>query len=214
MLAVITAILSTIGSAISAVIKVVPWQAWACLAIFLFGGWVFYGGSCRDFACSRTRPPKPTRWEDISVSKATTGASLEHTYGIHGRRSKTISLAHIVAPSDGKIAEDSRASLEHLAGNLVRIPYKGLLIKDVQSQSSESATSDDSVNTESLESSIHPIVGTIYNQSGQCLNTEQVRLGMAKLAPDAPKDWKTFENEAKKNNLGVWKSEHHHLFNP
>jgi hypothetical protein len=180
---------------------------------------VFYGGSCRDFACSRTRPPKPTKWENISVSKATTGASLEHTYGVHGRRSKTISLAHIVAPSEGKIAEDSRASLERLAGNLVRIPYKGLIIKDVQTKSSDLAipdlaTSDDDVNTESLESSSHPIVGTIYNQSGQCLNTEQVRLGMAKLSPDAPKDWKTFESEAKKNNLGVWKSEHHHLFNP
>jgi hypothetical protein len=56
------AILGSIWGVVSKVLAAVPWQVWLCLGIFLAGGWVFSGGSCRDFMCHRTpRPPRPPR---------------------------------------------------------------------------------------------------------------------------------------------------------
>jgi hypothetical protein len=62
MLTGLMAILNAVCAAAAATIKAVPWWLWVGLAIFLAGGWVFHGGSCRDFACKRTpRPPRPAR---------------------------------------------------------------------------------------------------------------------------------------------------------
>ena len=301
MFAAISAILGAIGNVIASIIKVIPWQAWACLAIFLFGGWVFYGGSCRDFCCSRKPRPRPDKWVELVVSSVKTGASLECS-NARGRRAKSISLSFIVAPSDGTLAEQSRISLERLAGNFVRIKYQGILVRttdddlvenkktktkccecngsskipniceinclfcqnnslcdkckntgklqlnydtielckqsvidhinigcnectknnkpcqvlrnklmiDILASKSSAKTIECPVcfgtgkcSEQSLESK--SIVSIVYNAYGQCLNTEQVRLGMAKLLQDSPKDWKMFENEAKKKKLGVWK---------
>jgi hypothetical protein len=195
MLTTILAILSSAWSVLSKIISAIPWQVWAALAIFLFGGWVFYGGSCRDFACHRTRPVRPEKWEEYTITKAATGVSLESPLGIHGRRTKIITLSNIAAPSDGPLAEESRASLERLAGGSIRTEHQGIFRSD--------KSKDDKDEVEPLESRM--LVCVVYSMSGQCLNTEQVRLGMAKLTSDAPKDWKEFENEAKKNRLGVWK---------
>jgi hypothetical protein len=303
----IMAIFSAVFNVIAKIISYVPWWLWVCLGIFLLGGWVFHGGSCRDFACSRTPTPKPIKWAEYTVSKATTGASLECRMGIRGKRVRSINLIYIAAPANGALAEQSRVSLERLAGNFVRVPYQGLFKKNPQTKPVSDAPDkaenlvkcddcggigkisdtceincffcqhdsecDDCGGTgkiklnydvidkcqslitnhlgdngcESCKDTGHPctviaqqlrdiiksnpkkshniqcpecggsgkhymepsesqlIVGMIYSSYGQCLNTEQVRLGMAKLLPEAPKDWKSFENEAQKKKLGVWK---------
>ena len=92
MLTGIMAILSAICSVIAKIIAFVPWWAWVCIVIFFLGGWVFYGGSCRDFACSKHRDPKPIKWQELTVSSVLTGASLECSSGIRGRRTKTENL--------------------------------------------------------------------------------------------------------------------------
>lgn len=312
MLTGIMAILSAICSVIAKIIAFVPWWAWVCIVIFFLGGWVFYGGSCRDFACSKHRDPKPIKWQELTVSSVLTGASLECSSGIRGRRTKTVNLSFIAAPSESPLADESKSSLARLAGNVVRVPYEGLLKRPVVNPPKPvSATTDSkpeelkqvkcdlcggtggildicevacyfcqkdpkcqecngtgrmrlsydvidqceiaisrhigedgcpecqklhgpcqvlaeqlkniiatnpekpqkikcfacdgtgSCFEEPLEARLY--VGLVYSAYGQCLNTEQVRLGMAKLLPEAPKDWKKFEDEAKKKNLGVWK---------
>jgi hypothetical protein len=206
MFAGIMAILSSICSVIAKIIAAIPWQVWAALVIFLFGGWVFYGGSCRDFCCSRTRPPRPEKWDELQVSSVDTGATIKCKGGRRGKRTKTVTLAHIAAPSD-IWAESSRVSLEKLAGSTIRVQKHGLFrsTPDDAESTSEDAPEDDTLEgaSEPLESKM--MVEIIYNMNGQCLNTEQVRLGMAKLLPGAPEDWKKYEDEAKKNNLGIWK---------
>jgi hypothetical protein len=207
MLAGIMAILSSICSVIAKIIAAIPWQVWAALAIFLFGGWVFYGGSCRDFCCSRTRPPRQEKWDELQVSSVDTGATFKYRDGRRGKRIKTVTLAHIAAPSD-IWAESSRVSLEKLAGSTVRIQKHGLFRStpdDAEDALKGTPKGGDVLEgiSEPLESKM--MVEIVYNMNGQCLNTEQVRLGMAKLLPDAPEDWKKYEDEAKKNNLGIWK---------
>ena len=319
MLAGIMAIFSAIANVIAKIISFIPWWLWVCIAIFFFGGWVFYGGSCRDFCCHHTPRPRPEKWDQLTVTKAITGASLDCGGGRRGRREKSVNLAHIAAPADEPLAEQSRASLERLAGNFVRVRHQGLLrpalddkgkpveatpgIKPEEKEVNceecdgtgqvsnmctincllcqgdpacpfchgtgklkltygviercqtaianhmgcDSEEGDDGyrceecrkenkpcpvltkILTDILTSNAtepetiecpkcygagkyyeqpleaRPVVGVIYSAYGQCLNTEQVRLGMAKLLPDAPKEWKVFENEAKKKGLGVWK---------
>lgn len=298
----ILSIINTIFTVIAKIISYIPWWLWVCVAIFFFGGIVFHGGSCRDFMCSRTKEPKRVKWMELTVSSATTGASLTCDVGRRGRRSMKVCLSYIVAPSD-MLAEESKASLERLSGEMVRIPYTGIL-KRIQDKPILFGAADDSMTCDtcdglgvvrdickincffcrgdndckwcngtgklSLSDSTvdicedivirhlgddwcgeckvgngkpckvlydqlaevvtnknkyeivqcfdcdgtgkllriyesQSIVGIVYSLYGQCLNTEQVRLGMATLAHDAPKEWKKFENEAKKNNLGVWK---------
>jgi hypothetical protein len=217
MFTAISAILGAIGNVLASIIKVIPWQVWACLVIFLFGGWVFYGGSCRDFACGpRRKDIRDVKWDELTVISTPTGASLECKVGNRGKRTKTVSLTYIVAPSNGVLAEESRASLERLSGSLIRIPYQGMIRKDPVVKSAPTASDakvmsgeqivEGSIPTESGQLEARIIVGMIYNSYGQCLNTEQVRLGMAELSPDAPKSWQAFESEAKKKKLGVWKS--------
>jgi hypothetical protein len=304
------AIFGAIFNVIAKIVAAIPWQVWACLAIFLFGGWVFYGGSCRDFACSKRHEPKKTKWQELKVISALTGTSLECSMGSRGRRTKTVNLSFVAAPSND-LADASRSSLERLAGNVVRVPYEGLFKKPlVNPIKPVSATHDEPKEIETVKCDIckgtgeiwdtcvvvcyfcqkdpkcpecvgtgrlklnydivdqceaailrHvgengckecqelngpcPVlaqqlkniiavkpekpqkikclecdgngkyqveppearlyVGLVYSAYGQCLNTEQVRLGMAKLLPEAPKEWKAFEDEAKKKNLGVWK---------
>ena len=175
---------------------------------------MFYGGSCRDFACSKKHDPKPIKWDELKVSKAITGVSIECKLGARGRRTKTVNLAYVAAPSNDDLAAISKSSLERLAGDTIRIPYQGILKRPVSDISQPMSSSvdedlveedDDSgkVGKEPLESRVY--VGLVYGMSGQCLNTEQVRLGMVKLLPEAPKDWKQYEDEAKNKNLGIWK---------
>lgn len=210
MLAAISVILSAIADKIAAFVKFVPWWVWVSIAIFLFGGWVFHGGSCRDFACSRTPKPRPIKWSEYTVSKVITGTSIESRLGKRQRRVRTINLINICSPSDGVLAEQSRASLERLAGTSIRVQRQGIFATtdeevklEKQLKSDEDIVESNGDEEEPMEAQI--IVGVIYGNSGQCLNTEQVRLGMAKLLPEAPKEWKTFEDEAKKKKLGVWK---------
>jgi hypothetical protein len=305
--------MAVLGSVFGVIVKImaaIPWQVWACLALILFGGWIFHGGSCRDFACSKHRDPLPIKWQELKVVSALTGTSLECGLGSRGRRTKTVNLSYVAAPS-GDLADESRSSLERLAGNVVRIPYQGLIKRPAILPKPVSATTDSEytepekikcdlcdgtgkifdtcvvvcyfcqrdpkcpecngqgrlrlsygtidqcetailnhvgesgckecqefnipcptlaqqlrniittnpdkpqkiecfdcdgsgkVDAEPPEGRLY--VGLVYSAYGQCLNTEQVRLGMAKLLPEAPSDWKQFEDEAKKKNLGVWK---------
>ena len=299
MFTAISAIFGAIFSVIAKIIAVIPWWVYVCLAIFLLGGMVFHGGSCRDFMCSKTPRVKTIKWDEFNVSEVITGASIECKSGIRGRRTKSVNLAGIVAPSDER-AEESRASLERLAGNFIRVPYQGRnpqkvedgtelvkikcedcngtgktmddcdircffcqLVSDgeqckvcnstgklhlsydtidqCQSLITKHIDNDDckkcgegpcleiiqrlkdiiASNQDPKEVQCYecggsgetyqaPLEGQLivclaYSAYGQCLNTEQVRLGMAKLLPDAPKEWKKFEDEAKKKELGVWK---------
>jgi endonuclease YncB( thermonuclease family) len=212
MLTAISAILAAIADKIAAAVKFIPWWVWVSIAIFLFGGWVFHGGSCRDFACSRTPKPRPIKWSEYTVSKVVTGTSIESRLGKRQRRVRTINLINICSPSDGALAEQSRTSLERLAGTSIRVQRQGIfattdeeikLEKQLKSDEDIVESSDEESAEEPAEAQL--IVGVIYGNSGQCLNTEQVRLGMAKLLPEAPKAWKAFEDEAKKKKLGVWK---------
>ena len=306
------AIFSAIFNVIAKIISFIPWWLWVCLIIFLLGGWVFHGGSCRDFIFDKHRDPKPTKWSEYTVSGAITGTSLEGRIGARGRRTRSINLAYVAAPSNDPLAEESRASLERLAGSFVRVPYTGIRKIPVKPVTAEPVRSEpvkieepklvkcnecngtgkisdtceigcffcqgdskcnecngtgklklnyDTIDKcqmlinnhwgndgckKCLDGNGSPcadiarqlkdvikdnpkpqtinclecdgtgkhqeeppeaqlIVGLVYSAYGQCLNTEQVRLGMAKLLPDAPKDWKKYEDEAKSKNLGIWK---------
>jgi hypothetical protein len=314
MLAGIMAVLGAIFSVVAKIIAVIPWWLWLCIVAFFLGGLIFYGGSCRDFCCKKTPKPRPEKWDELTVVKATTGVTLECNTGARGRRTKTVSLQYVASPSNSPLDEQSRASLERLAGAFVRTRHQGILrpavddmVKPVSAvpeeeewrevkcdgcggsgkisnicevncffcqknpacidcggagklklsydtieqchmvlsahlgdngckecfdnhgpcskivQELRDIIAEDHKNSRAicptcagtgkyferpLESKM--VVGVIYSAYGQCLNTEQVRLGMAKLLAGAPKEWKVFEDEAKKKNLGIWKKEPTH----
>lgn len=229
-LTIVWSILSKIGSFLGAVISKVPWQVWAFLAAFLLGGWVFYGGSCRDFACSKTKVPRPIKviTDEYKVVKALNGITLEVSTG--RKRTTTVTLANVVSPSSSKLAEDSKLSLEKAAGPTIKITHQksGLIFKGEaicpecdgsgNNQYDETvecwACSGSKVLKESLDvetreivESRGPKIGVVFGSNGECLQIVQLTKGMVKLqvgAKDIPKEWLDAEKQARKLKQGLW----------
>ena len=48
------------------------------------------------------------------------------------------------------------------------------------------------------------VVGTVWGESGACLNLEQLKSGWAKSVGEVPEEWAEVEKEAKKAGMGIW----------
>lgn len=131
----------------------------------------------RQWSCRQHRPPRPPRpphRETLSVVSVPTGASIV----CKGRRRETtVTLADIGAPQEGApLADESRASLERLAGKTI-----------------------------TLEAGRRSTDGTVYGESGINCNLEQLRLGFAWLQDvTVPAAWAAAQRDAKKNRRGIW----------
>ena len=102
MFSALLAILGSVFSAIWGILAKLPWQLYVAIGLVLLGGWIFHGGSCREFACKR--PDKPPKSDTFDVAEVPTGASVVVRYGLKGRKRATIALAHIAAPASGPAA--------------------------------------------------------------------------------------------------------------
>ena len=49
------------------------------------------------------------------------------------------------------------------------------------------------------------VVGTVWGESGACLNLEQLKSGWAKSVGKVSEEWADAEKEAKKTGMGIWK---------
>jgi len=180
----------------------------ALIALIALSLW---GMSCECRRILNPPKPRPPIKRDYEVVRATTGASIEVEAGIRGRRTETVGLANIAAPSPGLVmAEASRQSLEKLAGKIIRVEiertglFRGEPSEAQASQRRLDATPETTADSVSLVESRGPIVGTVYGESGTCLNFQQVADGMAECLPTAPKEWRAAEKQARKLKLGIW----------
>jgi len=170
-----------------------------------------WGTTCQCRRILNPPEPRPPKIFKITVSAVPTGASIEMKLGPLGRRNTVIMLDGISAPISGSLAEQSRANLERMAGKLCRVETErhGLFKSAEFDENKEAIAPEEPPLLEADAAAeiygLKPIVGVVFGESGLCLNTEQLAAGMAKLLPDGPKEWKTFEAKAQKQKLGVWK---------
>jgi len=162
----------------------------------------------RHWGCAA--PPRPPASWSFAVVSVPNGASIVVKTGLRDRRTATITLADVAAPPDGdQYAEPSRANLERLAGTRIRVeaPRGRLFGADSQSpeadgeQQTELSRTDDTQPPESR----CPMIGVVYGESGWCLQLGQLRDGMVRCGPSAPKQYKREEAIAKSEKLGLWK---------
>jgi endonuclease YncB( thermonuclease family) len=165
------------------------------LVLIVFAVAFHFGRSCRP-----PRPPRPPRETSFEVVDAVNGAALTCKAGLAGRREITVSLESIQAPADGQpFAGESKANLQKLAGKQIRVEtQRGRLFGEPNSE-------EQSEDTQGTVEARGPIVGTIYGESGVCLNLAQVAFGWATCTDAAPKSWKQAETSAKKARVGIWK---------
>src|SRR3990167_6756170 len=222
-LSVLGAIFSAVCSAVAAVVKVIPWWVWVGGGLVLIGVWLGHrasggigmpsGCSCRELMCGRKpRPPKPPKSITMTVLSVPTGASIEAATGRQNRykHPTTVTLKGVAAPVDGPLAEQSRVNLERMAGKTIRVEMErhGLFSSDAHTSlrrqedavGGATAEAPPGAQDEADEGvqARGPLVCVDYGESGLCLNTEQLAMGMAKLLPDGPKEWRRFEAGAKK----------------
>jgi len=176
-------------------------KGWAASVMVLIG-LIAVAVISRNWSCRQSRPPRPPRpprTATYAVAEVPNGATIVVKAGLLGRRTATVTLESISAPAEGDgMAEASRANLERLAGSTIRVETarNGLFRGE----------SDEEANAEPIEAR-GPLVGVVYGESGECLNLAQVRDGFATCLPDAPKEWKKQETEAKKARRGIWAKE-------
>lgn len=105
--------------------------------------------------------------------------------GVLERRTALVTLADVAAPYDGLMAEESRRNLELMAGGTIKVQgHRGAL------------------GAEEVEG-WRDVVGVVWGETGLCLNTEQIRMGLARNT-GTQKAWVAAEAEAKKNKRGLW----------
>lgn len=97
----------------------IPPIVWAGLIVLsLFFLW----GISRQWSCRAPRPPKPSAVRTYAVIRTTTGASFEVSSGLRDRKTATVIMDGIAAPTQGEpLFEESRANLERLAGSEIRV---------------------------------------------------------------------------------------------
>jgi hypothetical protein len=186
LIAVLSAVASAVGTAIAAIIRVMPYWVWLGFAILLGG--IYLGNGCsgvpsgcslRELACGcRPKEPRPPKSDTYTVDSCPTGAAIIVRYGFRDRQRGTIALAHIQAEP----GEASRLSLESLAGATVRVEWsRGGLLRSEAPDAQDDATGPPEARP--------PAVGVVYGAGGNCLNLEQAMSGHAVLLADAPKEW-------------------------
>ena len=206
----ILAILGSVWTILAKVVAAIPYQVWLCLGLILLGGWMFHGGSCRSFMCSKpVKPPRPIS-DTYDVVSVPTGASIRVAYGLKGRREAVVALASIQAPSTGEAAEASRSALEASAGATVRIEWSRGLLRGTASDADPltgqrrlepekvpEQTTAETTGQDGLEAR-PPDVGVVFGESGADLAFEQIKAGHAQCLPGASKEYLAAEKSAKR----------------
>jgi endonuclease YncB( thermonuclease family) len=225
-LSAILAVFGTLWAAICKILAGVPSGAWMILIAIGFGVWLGWGG-CTGCSCRRPRPPRPPKEWQCDVVSVPTGASIEVTAGLLGRKTHTIALAYIAAPTAQPWADDSAASLADLAGKTIRVvevnagkqydSYYGWTQAHLkhckeckwnwfegayEHHCPESAAMED-VYSEPPEARV-PVVGICYGESGAELGLAQVEAGLAKCQSGAPQSYCDSQNAARKAKRGQW----------
>lgn len=140
----------------------------------------------RNWSCRQGRQDTEPEIQTVGpyvVSSVPTGRTIIVKFGVRNRRHDTATLLGIATPSDSIFAEKSRASLESLAGKSITA--------DV---ANEQWGRDE-------------ITGTVYGESGACLQLAQLEAGMAKIDDShgkPPASWTAAQKAAQKAKRGVW----------
>jgi hypothetical protein len=191
------AILSAVWNVICKVIAAIPWQVWVLLVAFLFGGWVFHGGSCKDFACHRTpRPPRPPRIHKTvgAVLSVESANSMTITVsGPLGRRKwpLQVTVADVVVPVEDTAGKALAASLCPV-GSIVT----------VQTESSHLFGADPL--DDETYGARGPLVGEVTAASGQDVGLELITAGWADAGQDASAAYLAARNKARNAKIGMW----------
>lgn len=191
----ILAILSGVGSALSAVVSAVftiaakvPWQVWAVIGLIVLGMWLGSGKGCREFCCARApRPPRPPRLREYTVLEVPTATTLTVAYGLREKKQATVSLYGIEVPT--QIANCSQIETRRLVGEKVELAEPKLVTGDYACPECEAVRPP-------------PSIALAYCGEG-CV---QERLLAKGLARDTSKraDWVAAEKAARKAKLGFW----------
>ncbi len=180
------------------------------------------------------RPPRPPKYAEYFVVEVRNGATIIVTkkMGKRGsRRTKSLNLEGIASPAEGEqwFAE-SRDNLALFAGAKVRVQVRGLFKSVTSEEESYMVWFEKHYDGCKICSSIptpeNPepllceeamargdpeardvVVGTVWGESGACLNLEQLKSGWAKTVGEVPEEWAEAEKEAKKAGTGIWKAE-------
>lgn len=193
----ILAILGTIGSAIGAILKMIPPTAWLILMAMVVGMLlVSRGCGPGGWGCRRT--PRPPRTWTFTVVSVESGNRFTVKAGLLKRKTATVILSGIAVPEDGTLADESRLNLERLAGQTVSVStVRGRLL----------AAEDAERDVLELEAR-GEMCGRVIGASGSDCALEQLRAGMAKvsgvLLGDDAKEFADAEREAKTKKIGVW----------
>jgi endonuclease YncB( thermonuclease family) len=137
----------------------------------------------RNWSCrQRNDGPEIVRLGPYTVKSVSNGTTIMVASGLRDRKTQPVVCEHIAAPAAGQpLFEESRDHLAQLAGKTVT----------VEAEKERALRNPDPI-------------GTVYGESGQVLQVEQLMAGMAWTTTEAPKDWLAVEKQARKAKRGVW----------
>lgn len=207
-MAAFLAVLSSIWAVVSKVLAAIPWQVWVCLGIFLAGGWVFHGGSCRDFACSKQpRPPRPARIVDnyctVVEVLAANRIMVEHPIGPLKRRTtqEEATIDDVVIPAGDTAGLALTASLCPVGSKInIRTEVQRWLRSDAPASRLDGVAPESEVQSESEPEPLArgPLIGQVFASNGADVGLELIKAACATAGPSAPPEYIAAEKAAKK----------------
>jgi hypothetical protein len=176
-------ILKAASSAVFGILAKLPWQVWVCVGLVLSGGWLFNGGTLRDFCCTRMHVAKEPKAREYKVLGVPDGSHLLLGFGLNNRRESKTALFGIRIPAS--VTAAARFELIRLAGDSV-----------YASEASQKVSST----YDALRPP--PAIGIVYGPEG-CCQISLIKAGLA-LNTTAIAEWKSAEDKAKKSKTGIW----------
>lgn len=154
------------------------YYALGCVAVAL----VALAVVSRNWSCRHTPGPEIVRMGPYTVKSVANGATILVESGVAHRKTRPVVLEYIAAPATGQpLFEESRSNLSKLAGSKVM----------VEAEKEHALRRPDPT-------------GTVYGESGQVLQVEQIMAGLVWTLAGAPKEWLAVEKRARKTRKGVW----------
>lgn len=160
-----------------------PWQLYACVGLVLLGGWIFHGGSCREFLCSRDRTPRPPRIITYTGTVVSIEAANRFTLATGRRQRNPVTIQHIVTSRGPEALAGLLAVGDQVAVQSTRSRLLGSEAEGDATDATDDAQGD--VDAGNLEAR-GPITGEVYGPTGMNVGIELIKAGAARATDNAP----------------------------